>query len=177
MEITRDLPIQSTIHSSEPSKQSTLTAQETKTDNLSTAIFNAFSEQHNLVDNRLRDFISLQQENNKKMKALQNLKQLLRNGGDLIDWTQDPSKKALLDECKSYGLITKEDQYKFTKDESEALLLNIDSTMDRYLSSSEETKLRMSQFANYKTQIIELWSNLMKRVHEDAMAVARNIGR
>jgi hypothetical protein len=152
-----------------------LLARSVESTDLGSNIFNTFSNLNQINEDRIRDILNLQKENNQKIRALQDLKQKIRMSGDSIDWTNNDENKALLDKCKEYGLIVADGKYTFTKEEKESLLLNADSTQDRYSLSSEETKLRLSQMFNVKTQTIELWASLLQKCHEMAMAVIRNL--
>lgn len=142
---------------------------------LSSVINSTFGNLNQINEDRIRDIIGLQQENNSKIRALQDLKQKIRMSGETIDWSSNEENKALLQKCKEYGLIVAEGKFTFTKEEKEALLLNADATQDRYSLSSEETKLRLSQMFNVKTQTIEMWVNLIQKCHEMAMAIVRNL--
>jgi hypothetical protein len=144
-------------------------------DNLSDIMNKAFSDLNKINEDRIREILNTQKDNNEKIRALQDLKQKIRMSGDTIDWSQNNENKALLDRCKQYGLIVNDGKYTFTKEEKESLLLNADSTQDRYSLSSEETKLKLSQMFNVKSQTIEMWASLIQKLHEMTMSIIRNL--
>jgi hypothetical protein len=150
-------------------------ASPSSSDNLSDIVNKSFSELNALNENRIREILDNQKENNAKIRALQDLKQKIRASGSTIDWSNSPENKALLDRCREYGLIAQEGKYRFDSAEKDSLLLNADSVQDRYSLSSEELKLKLSQMFNVKTQTIEMWVSLMQKIHEMAMSIIRNL--
>lgn len=143
---------------------------------LDLALLNLFNDQTKFYDDRIRKYIETQNENNEKIKVLQQLEQALRSNSNDIDWSNDPVKQKLLNNCKEYGLVVKDGQYIFTKEEKESLLLNVKTTMDGFMSSNDETKMYMQWMVNKKEAAVGLVTSLQKKFHDMVMRVVDNIG-
>jgi septal ring factor EnvC (AmiA/AmiB activator) len=150
-----------------------------KTANETTAntMIEPLKKQYDIIDKQLKDLALEIEANNKKIEALNTLRQHLSNQANGLDATQDSQMQDLVNKCREYGLLIKKDptDFKFSKEDVEVMQRNLPLVVDKFISIDKTKTLYITEKTNQKTLLCELISAILKRDHEDQMAIARNL--
>ena len=130
------------------------------------------------VENNIHSYLDDIEARQEKIKKLQDLSKAINAAAEtlkakgVVDWSQDPEMKKLLDEVRAIDpTLFPEGKYTFTQTETVALTDSIRSSIDAHEKATAMDKLYLQQNISMREQIYHMLTNFMKKVHEMRLAI------
>lgn len=127
---------------------------------------------------RIRSYLDKIDERGSKIRDLENFKQAIRaEGNNGVDWTNKPELHHHINKARAHGMIIPDGKLQWTKEETDGLVLNAESTIDPLLSSNDKDKVMLGWFQNKESEYLSVVSRMIKQAHDDRMEVIRQMGK
>lgn len=143
-------------------------------------LLEVYASQIETAEGRIRDYAEEMDKRNAIIKDLDALKSHLRANKDGVDWKKEvdfAEQLDLLEKAKGYGLVVPggQDSKKWSKEQKEAMLTNLDTLTTNQQSSNDKARLTLGFHQNNHGRLVTEYTNLESRMQDAHMAIARNL--